>query len=178
MPTRLTPILRAALTSLALIAANGAFSAELLWAWDFSAKGVNASGTLTTQDSPDKDGYYLITSLSGTRNGDTISALQTTGTAIPGNAGYPVDNLIRDAKPHLSVHGLGFATAKGDFSNPFYADFHQPPAYLEFYSIRPLAQAAHGDKASAKSTELSVSFNAHRIPASSSGASTSTDARK
>jgi len=147
------------IVALALLSTSGIACADLHWTWDYSAQGIRASGTLTTTETQDKDGYYLITGIKGTRNGAAITALSAVGTAIPGNEGYPVDNLIREAKPHLSVHGLGYATADGNFANPFFADFHTPPAYLEFYAMHPLDTTQ-----AAKSIELPVRFNARRIP--------------
>jgi len=126
-------------------------SASTLWAWKYSGAGITASGTLTTVDSPDAQGGYLITAITGVRNGQTITALQPTGTWIPGNEPYAVDNLVfAGAGPQLTKAGFGFALADGTYSNPFYADFLPTPGYLEFYSIPD----------SDSSTELAIAFSA------------------
>ncbi len=84
-----------------------------------------------------------------------ITALQQTGTWIPGNEPYAVDNLILPGPgPQLTKQGFGFALADGTYSNPFYADFLPTPAYLEFYSMPD----------SSSSTELPVTFSATPIP--------------
>ena len=58
--------------------------ASLLWNWSYSGPGISAQGTFTTVDTPDGLGFYLITGITGVRNGETITGLQTVGTAIPG----------------------------------------------------------------------------------------------
>src|SRR3954466_8681923 len=120
---------RSSLASLTLAATIGSFSchpapAALLWTWEYSAREITASGTFTTVDAPSVNGGYLITGITGVRNGATITGLQPTGTAIPGNEPFTVDNLIfRGPGPQLTVHGFGFSTSGGNYSNPFYADF-------------------------------------------------------
>src|SRR5437870_5382925 len=69
-------------------------SASLIWDWNYSRAGVVAGGTFTTNDTPDGGGFYLITDITGTRNGETITGLQPTGTPIPGNEPFAVDNLV------------------------------------------------------------------------------------
>ncbi len=125
--------------------------ASTLWSWNYFGAGITASGTFTTLDSPDAQGGYLITAITGARNGQTITALQPTGTWIPGNEPYAVDNLVfAGAGPELTKAGFGFALADGTYSNPFYADFLPTPEYLEFYSMPD----------SDSSTELAVAFSA------------------
>ena len=131
-------------------------AASVVWDWNYSASGINASGTFITVDSPNADGGYLITAITGSRNGEAITGLQPTGTPIPGNEPYTVDNLIFPGPgPQLTSHGFGFSTSGGDFSNPFYADFLPEPGYLEFFSM----PAAPGDG----HTELSVQFSAAQV---------------
>ena len=60
-------------------------SASLIWDWNYSGADVFASGTFITNDQPNGSGFYLITAITGTRNGETITGLQPTGTPIPGN---------------------------------------------------------------------------------------------
>src|SRR5215472_11549769 len=130
--------------------------ASILWSWNYSGAGIAASGTFTTLDSPDAQGGYLIASITGARNGQTITALQPTGTWIPGNEPYAVDNLVfAGPGPQLTKAGFGFALADGTYSNPFYADFLPTPGYLEFYSMPD----------SDSSTELAVAFSASLVSA-------------
>jgi hypothetical protein len=107
--------------------------ASLLWNWSYTGAGIAASGTFTTDDAPDSGGYYHITGITGSRNGVAITSLEPTGKAIPGNAGFPVDNLIT-ASGWLTSHGAGFATADGNYANLFYADFSTPPRFLEVFT--------------------------------------------
>src|SRR4051812_39242416 len=58
-------------------------------------------GTFTTVDTPDSAGFYLITGITGVRNGQTISGLQPVGTPIPGNEPFDVDNLVRTGTTQL-----------------------------------------------------------------------------
>jgi hypothetical protein len=105
--------------------------ASLLWNWTYTGAGIAASGSFTTDDIPDNSGY--ITGITGSRNGVAIVSLEPAGEAIPGNAGFPVDNLIT-ATGRLTTHGAGFATADGNYANPFYADFSTPPRFLEVFT--------------------------------------------
>jgi len=128
--------------------------ASTLWSWHYSGAGITASGKFITVDSPDAQGGYLITAITGARNGETITALQPTGTWIPGNEPYAVDNLVfAGPGPQLTKAGFGFALDDGTYSNPFYADFLPTPRYLEFYSMPD----------SDSSTELDIDFSATRV---------------
>jgi hypothetical protein len=129
-------------------------SASSVWEWSSSGVAITASGTFITLDTPDGDGGYLITAITGTRNGQNITALEPAGTPIPGNEPFSVDNLVfKIAGAQLTSHGFGFATSDGNYSNLFYANFLPNPGYLEFYSI----------PASHSSTELPVVFSANLI---------------
>jgi hypothetical protein len=124
--------------------------ASTLWQWEYSGPAITAAGTFTTVDSPDANGGYLITGITGTRNGITIIGLQASGTSIPGNEPYVVDNLVfLGSGPQLTSNGFGFSTADGASANPFYADFLPAPGYLEFFSTPGLG-----------SSELPVQFSA------------------
>ena len=124
-------------------------NASILWDWNYSTSGIVAGGTFTTVDTPDANGGYLITAITGTRNAETIIGLQPTGTPIPGNEPFDVDNLIfAGPAPQLTKNGFGFALSDGSYANPFYADFLPTPAYLEFFSDPPA------------SIELEVQFSA------------------
>jgi hypothetical protein len=132
----------------AALLANGAKASE--WRWSYQGEGVAASGTLTTKDAPDADGFYEITAISGESNGVAITGLQPPGTSIPGNDGYPVDNLVRTAAPQLSMHGFGYALADGTYANPFYgAHFPKPDTYAFF-----------SDPANRRHSEPAVTFSA------------------
>ena len=76
-----------------------------LWSWSYTGAGIAASGTFTTDDTPDGGGYYKITGITGSRNGVAIIGLQPTGQAIPGNPGFPVDNLINASGRLSGPHG-------------------------------------------------------------------------
>lgn len=143
-----------ALMTIAALAAAATPATALTWNWTYSGDGVTAGGTFTTVDTPDASGFFLITAIAGARNGSTILSLQPTGTPIPGNEPFAVDNLVRIESPQLTVHGFGYAIAGGTFSNPFFADFLQPPTYLEFVSAPPT------------SSELPILFFATPAPVS------------
>jgi hypothetical protein len=126
-------------------------SAEALeWKWSYQGEGVAASGAFVTKDEPNAEGFYEITAISGEANGVAIAGLQPPGTSIPGNEGYPVDNLVRTEAPQLSVHGFGYALADGTFANPFYgAHFAKPDTY-----------AFLSDPANHRTSEPPVTFTA------------------
>src|SRR2546423_3044520 len=84
-------------------------SASLIWNWKYSGAGVVASGTFTTNDTPDGSGFYLITGITGTRNGETITSLQPTGTPVSGNEPFAVDNLVSFNGPQLPHNGFGYS---------------------------------------------------------------------
>jgi hypothetical protein len=51
----------------------------------------------------------------------------------------------------MTSHGFGFSTSGGNYANPFYASFLNPPGSTEFFSIP--SNPAH--------TELSMPFCNH-----------------
>ena len=108
----------------------GEAEASMQWRWTCKGEGFDASGAFTSGDTPDADGYYPITGLTGEANGVAITGLQPARTAIPGNEGWPVDNLVRSKPPQLSPGGFGFALADGSYANPFYGARFQPPGFL------------------------------------------------
>jgi hypothetical protein len=119
-------------------AALFASRAEALeWRWSYQGEGVASSGAFTTKDTPNADGFYEITAISGEANGVAIVGLQPAGTAIPGNDGYPVDDLVRTDAPRLTMHGFGYALADGTFANPFYGAHFAKPDYCAFFSDPP-----------------------------------------
>ncbi len=140
---------------LALILLTGAMLAArtadaLEWRWSYQGEGVAASGTFTTRDEPNSEGFYEITGIKGEANGVAIAGLQPAGTSIPGNDGYPVDNLIRIGAPQLSIHGFGYKLADGTYANPFYAAHFARPGDYAFFS----------DPRSRRTSEPAVTFSA------------------
>ena len=128
----------------ALMVGTTPASAQLLWCWSFTGSNVSAAGTMTTGKDADREGFYGITRLTGTANSAKITALQPTGTAIPGNAGFPVSNLIRPTAPQLTKGGFGFATSDGTYHNPFhleqYLDYISRPPYANGKGAEPTIQ--------------------------------------
>ena len=56
--------------SLITFAALVALPAEALeWRWSYQGEGVTASGSFTTKDAPNADGFYEITGIKGEMNG-------------------------------------------------------------------------------------------------------------
>jgi len=141
-----------ALAIAVVLAANGAQATT--WKWSYKGEGVVASGTFTTKDAPDSDGFYGIITIAGQANGVAITGLTPAGTVIPGNDGYPVDNLVRTAAPQLSKHGFGYALADGTHANPFFGAHFAKPAYYAFFS----------DPANRRTSEPSVAFTATIVP--------------
>jgi hypothetical protein len=84
--------------------------------------------------------------------GATITSLQPTGTAIPGNEPYAVDNLVSAVEPRLTTHGFGFSLANGNYANPFY----NGTSYYEYLSVPPYVNGAGPEKP--------VSFAAAIVP--------------
>ena len=92
----------------------------------------SAAGRFTTASTPISPGDYLITAITGERNGVAITGLTPTGTAIPGNEPYDVDNLVAQSAPQLTINGFGFALADGDYASPFFNN-----GYYEYLSEPP-----------------------------------------
>jgi hypothetical protein len=116
----------------------------LQWRWSIAGDGVTASGTFVTDDIPDADGFYRITAITGTVNSATITGLQPAGTAIPGNSGFSVDNLVRATDVRLTTHGFGFAASDGTYHNPFfvlqYRDYISRPPYPDGEGSEPTVE--------------------------------------
>ena len=143
-------------TTVLLVAPLGSQAMAAAWKWSLIADGVDAAGTFETTDATNADGFVEITSISGFRNGVAVTGLQPAGTAVPGNAGYPVDNLLRADGIQLTGKGFGYRLADGSYSNPFYADFETPPANYEYFSFPPFGADSH--------TEIPVMFSASLVP--------------
>jgi hypothetical protein len=69
----------------------------------------------------------------GVENGVGITGLQPTGTTIPRNEPYAIDNLVSAVEPHLTAYGFGFSLANGNYANPFFKD----SSYYQYLSIPP-----------------------------------------
>lgn len=108
------------------------------WNWNYSGTAITASGTFTTNDTPNNLGFYQISGITGTRNGETITGLQAAGTPIPGNEPFDVDNLISLNSQQLTGNGFGYSTSGGNFVSPFFASFLPTPGYLEVFSAPPI----------------------------------------
>jgi MYXO-CTERM domain-containing protein len=126
--------------------------ASVTWNWQYDGDAVAAAGTFVTADAPDADGWYQITAITGSRNGVAITGLQPTGTAIPGNEPYAVDNLVRLDDGQLSWDGFGYALANGAYANPFSTGTQ---AY-EYLSTPPYVTGA--------GLETAVTFHASPVP--------------
>lgn len=128
----------------ALIAWSTAASAQQIWCWSLEGKGVSAGGSFITGGTADAEGFYPITAIAGTANSAAVTALQPIGTSIPGNSGYPVDNLVRATPPQLTKHGFGFAASDGTYHNPFhvdqYRDYVSRPPYADGKGVEPTIQ--------------------------------------
>ena len=142
--------------ALVIAAALVALPAEALeWRWSYQGEGVAASGSFTTTDTPNADGFYEITGIKGEMNGVAITGLQPAGTSIPGNDGYPVDGLVRTEAPQLSLHGFAYSLADGTYANPFYG---------AIISSQPDVYAFFSDPANRKTSEPAVTFKATIVP--------------
>ncbi|MEH1853987.1 MAG: PEP-CTERM sorting domain-containing protein [Nostoc sp.] len=133
----------------------------LNWNWNYSGTGIAANGTLTTNDTPNDLGFYLISGITGTRNGETITGLQPAGTPIPGNEPFNVDNLISLNTQQLTGDGFGYSTSGGNYSNPFFASFLPTPGYLEVFSAPPIIPGF--ENLGLEDSQLPISFSASII---------------
>jgi hypothetical protein len=146
------PMMRLLIAAAVLLTQGQPAQALLLWNWSYTGAGVSASGTFTTNDAPDAAGFYQIVGITGADNGAAITGLQPTGTSIPGNAPYAVDNLVSAVEPRLTAHGFGFSLANGDYANPF----NNGSNYYEYLSVPPYENGAGPEKP--------VSFSATIVP--------------
>jgi hypothetical protein len=137
--------------SVALLA-SGAQAAT--WKWSYQGEGVAASGTFITKDALNAEGFFEITAITGEANGVAIAGLEPPGTSVPGNDGYPVDNLVRTEAPQLTTHGFGYALANRTYANPFYGAHFAKPDYYAFFS----------DPANRRTSEPAVAFRATIAP--------------
>lgn len=112
--------------------------AGLEWRWSVSGADFEASGHFITSVQPNDEGFFQIVGVDGHANGVAISSLVPTGTSVPGNEPYAVDNLVRRPSAsnaaQLTEDGFAFSLADGTFANPFYKADGSPPQYLNFTS--------------------------------------------
>ncbi|WP_392532154.1 PEP-CTERM sorting domain-containing protein [Nostoc sp. C117] len=152
----------ALLSVTAIAATSGLFfgtmqaASALNWNWNYSGTGITAGGTFTTNNTPDNLGFYQILGITGTRNGETITGLQPTGTPVPGNEPFNVDNLISLNTQQLTGDGFGYSTSGGNYSSPFFAGFLDTPGYLEVFSAPPFISGA--ENLGSEDSELPVNF--------------------
>lgn len=127
-----------------LIVGGAPAAAKTTWCWSFAGSGVSARGSLLTDDNADAGGFYRIVGVTGRVGPASVTALQPTGTAVPGNAGYPVDNLIRQTAPQVTKSGFGFSTSDGSYHNPFhleqYRDYISRPPYADGKGAEPTVE--------------------------------------
>jgi len=136
-------------------------ASALSWNWNYSGTGIAASGTFTTSDTPNNLGFYLISGITGTRNGETITGLQAAGTPIPGNEPFKVDNLISLNTLQLTGEGFGYSTSGGNYASPFFASFLPTPGYLEVFSAPPFIPGF--ENLGTEDSESPISFSATLI---------------
>jgi hypothetical protein len=149
--------LLAGVAGIASLAIATQANASILWSWGYSGSGIEARGTLTTADTPDQDGFYQVLGITGTRNGVAITGLHPTGSAIPGNEPFKVDNII-DADGGMTSHGIGYGTAAGTYANLFFATWYSPASNVEFFTS-PDGSGGYDF------TELPVTFNLSKMNA-------------
>jgi hypothetical protein len=125
--------------------------AELHWHWSYSRPGAEASGTLTTKDTPNSSDFYEIVGIEGKLNGIKITGLIPTGSLMPGNDPYTIDNVISSKNNQLTPDGFGFSLADGTYANPYFADFQTPAVYVEMFT---------DPEQPSKRSELPVKFSA------------------
>lgn len=133
-------------------------ASALSWNWNYFGTGLMASGTFTTNDIPDDFGFYLISEITGTRNGETITGLLSAGTSIPGNEPFHVDNLISFNTQQLTGEGFGYSTSEGNYASPFFASFLPTPGYLEVFSAPPFVPGF--ENFGPEDSELPINFSA------------------
>ncbi|MEH1939709.1 MAG: PEP-CTERM sorting domain-containing protein [Nostoc sp.] len=148
----------ALITTFGLVFGTMPAASALSWNWNYSGTGIAASGTFITDDTPNDLGFYLITGITGTRNGETITGLQAAETPIPGNEPFDVDNLISLNTQQLTGDGFGYSTSAGNYSSPFFASFLPTPGYLEVFSAPPIIPGF--ENLGLEDSELPISFSA------------------
>jgi hypothetical protein len=150
----MTPRLIQDLSTLAcfLLGSAPSFAGTLTWDFTYSGSGISASGVLTTSDTLDAAfGGYDILSVSGERNGDSITGLAGPSGAITLSSDGEVifDNVLYQSGAQVDYWGLYFGTASsGDF-NVYYDN----NVYYEFSDAAGLGTAP-GSQVNFSATEV------------------------
>ncbi|WP_034412735.1 PEP-CTERM sorting domain-containing protein [Derxia gummosa] len=157
----MTHPLRRLSLALALVAGIAAAPAAraATWSWSYTGAGISAGGSLDVSDTADASGFHEILGITGERNGVAITGLWPSGSAIPGNEPFALDNVIRlGSDGQITVHGFGYSLASGAYANPYWADFLAPPVYQEVYTVGTTFVS-----------ELPVVFSASPVPEPEAG---------
>ncbi|GET41407.1 PEP-CTERM sorting domain-containing protein [Microseira wollei] len=110
-----------------MVMASSPASAAQLYNFSYSGTGIDATGTLTLGAPGTDPGSFLITGITGERNGVAITSLLPVGSypvgsdPVTGDPAVPNDNLFfpnQDIK--LSFAGFSFQTVDGNKYNPYY----------------------------------------------------------
>ncbi len=109
---------KTALIGALLTALPAAFADPVLWNFSYATAdhSVSASGVLTTVDQG--NGSFLVTGISGTRNGATITGLEAQW-AYLGD-----DNMLTAAAPQLTFAGISYDVGADKFNVFFHPDMN------------------------------------------------------
>jgi hypothetical protein len=113
--TKIMGLILLAVGSLAANATSMANATSLLWDFNYAGNGVSASGSITT-DSTLNGGAYLITDITGQRNGESILSLTPAGYVDLGRGYLFSDNLLYPVAPYVDVAGITFQTSSGYYN--------------------------------------------------------------
>ena len=144
------------------------------WKWtyhhhpDTEEEGFSAKGSLWTKRKPNQDGFFQIKKIKGIHKEcpakqcrEKISSLVPAGSSIPGNTGYPGDNLIRpinkrkQSLKQLTGSGFQYELHTETYVNVFYKTDITPESYREFHARQPFPEGITGNN-----TEVDIIFNA------------------
>jgi hypothetical protein len=110
----------AAMAIVVLCGSGSTAHAALLWSWSFAGTGPGGSGTVTGSGTLTTDtqsaGSYLITGITGTFDGSSITGLEPADTCC---GSVLNDNLLYPVPPNtspLSVGGLAFSISTDDIN--------------------------------------------------------------
>ena len=107
-------------------------SAAQLWNWSYSGGGsIGGNGTFTTDDGPSP---YIITDITGTSEGNTITSLMPVGTDF-GGPSY-TDNELLAYVPQLTEGGIGYESVTSSGFSIFNIYFDTKSADYVLFWIR------------------------------------------